>query len=70
MVSLKRFTMYDKETLFIQLHFAMYAKETLLIQTRFTMYDKETLFKAFAANAWAFLLRRKYGTKWDVLHNR
>ena len=29
MVSLKRFTMYDKETLFIQLHFAMYAKETL-----------------------------------------
>ena len=61
--------MCDKETLFMQRHFAMCA-QTLLIQTRFTMYDKETLFKAFAANAWAFLLRRKYGTKWDVLHNR
>ena len=63
MVSLKRFTMYDKETLFIQLHFAMYAKETLLIQTRFTMYDKETLFKAFASNARAFFSKEKIWNK-------
>ena len=69
MFSYIRFTMYAKETLFMQKHFAMYAKRTLLIQKRFTMYAKETLFiKSLCLYAKAFLLRRKYETKWYVLY--